>query len=277
MKLSVPYRYLNALARFCRDGRSRPVLSGILVEATDTDVFLVSTDGIRLGVISMPVEEALCDDTDETGSFIIPKLLVEQLRSLDGDAATAKLKIKGDKVSITMTLPYDHFGCTSFGKLINGNFPAWRGVFTPFSTEPIGTTVVDPVYMRSFGKVGAILQAKGQCRGMVVSRLKPDAYWDKGESPVVFRFTHTPSFVGLLMPMKSDSPDINVNAVATLPGWVRPEVAERWGDRVWIVPPGARIFHLKRQEWIDAPGVGEPSGRGILYRVPVGVESEAAK
>ncbi|HWL50791.1 MAG TPA: hypothetical protein VNQ90_00040 [Chthoniobacteraceae bacterium] len=43
---------------------------------------------------------------------------------------------------------------------------------------------------------------------------------------------------------------------------------ERWGDQEWIVPPSALVFHRVHGKWIPAKGIGKPSGRGILYRIP---------
>ncbi|HWL53845.1 MAG TPA: hypothetical protein VNQ90_15505 [Chthoniobacteraceae bacterium] len=290
MNLSVPYRYLKALACLCRKDKCRPALSGILIEIAEPNVFLVATDGMRLGVISMPIGSVALklNKKDERRTFIVPLSVVDRLHQLDGYSPIAMIVIKKMDVSISIGDRSGDDGCASFGKLIDGGFPYWRQVFAPFEVEPLGSAIVDPILVRGFGKVGTILKIGEQARGMIFSKLKRHEHWEhtdtnQGQTPVVIRFTHEPNFVGLLMPMKSEG--MNVGAIAALPYWVKSGQAdrategytERWGDRDWIVPPGARILHLKRQEWIPAGGIGELSGRGILYRIPADVESEVTK
>lgn len=93
---------------------SRPVMHGILVEATDRGLFLVATDSYHLS------QERLLDTTELRGEWIVPRTAVTPILKLFGECETIDLAVAATRIA------FSGAGSTLEVRLIGGPYPKYR-------------------------------------------------------------------------------------------------------------------------------------------------------
>lgn len=75
--IHVPTRYLAALKTFINPDEFRPALVGVLVEVTSSGIYMIATDGHKLGVS----RQSTTPDPAAHASFIIPFFMLQYIRT----------------------------------------------------------------------------------------------------------------------------------------------------------------------------------------------------
>jgi len=114
---------LMQIVPFCCLSEVRPELAGILFEFTPTELNLVSTDGARLGIKTLPIQ------CNAFLSFIlVSKTIFELIKIIEDE-------IKEEEIDEKLEIKYNnkmagfYFKNTEFSSMcINGSFPDWRSL-----------------------------------------------------------------------------------------------------------------------------------------------------
>jgi|GEM_PF-3895726 len=206
-KFPIELKALKALALLASKDETRYVLNGVAVSREGGSIFVVATDGRRLGVIR-------CIATDEhefteTRPLIIPLDLIKRApKPIVGHEVT----ISSDGKLITITNHID----TVVGKGIEGNYPNWKHVIPDGPVCAPRRIAFNPEQMRGFFDVGKVLV--GYKTSFLLEQIAPtdnqnhEGFWS---SPFILRISGLNEFFGILMPLSTSREDIEF-----IPGWV---------------------------------------------------------
>lgn len=205
--IKVRAHYLKMLAPFISSEETRYYLHGIYIVPASTGVYLVATDGRRMGIIHdpdgvtnarfiCPVNKALLDSCKKDTSavfcgrsvFIVPSKDCEKVKGL----ATAQKKA----IFSAILAPID------------GVYPDWQKVLPTKLSRRQRPMSINPVYIVDFIKV---LRAAGI--DMKYSSCLNFYQTGGSNDPLIVRHPKLPEFVGLQMPMRIDP-------IEPLPNWL---------------------------------------------------------
>ncbi len=97
---------------------SRPILTGVLLTATETGLRLVATDSYRLAVADLPGASVL-----EAGqSVLVPSRALAEVRRMVGDAGEVQLRLGVSEAAFAIE------GLVVTTRLIDGDFPKYEGL-----------------------------------------------------------------------------------------------------------------------------------------------------
>ncbi len=97
---------------------SRPILTGVLLTATDDGLRLVATDSYRLAVADLPGSSVL-----EAGqSVLVPSRALGEVRRMVGDANEIQLRLGESEAAFAVE------GLVVTTRLIDGDFPKYQGL-----------------------------------------------------------------------------------------------------------------------------------------------------
>ncbi len=149
---------------------SRPILTGVLCQATKKGLVLVSTDGFRLGNALLEIQNS----TLSLGlKFIIPAKALAEISKI-GDEVGAGLPEKKRQVEVVISDSLNQavfkIGEVEFtSRLIEGSFPAWEKLIPgEFSTQAL----VDKQELVKVVKIAAIFAR--EAGNIVKLKLSPD-------------------------------------------------------------------------------------------------------
>lgn len=207
MSIEINRTKLKAIARFASDDDTRPVLTGVLVEASKDKVRLVATNGHAI---------AICDDSTESEteidkpmSVILPMEIVKQ---------AVKGKTKSVQSPLTLIEPTATGLRTEDGKWhlancqvtwsffpVDGNYPDYRAILTqePVSGEP-----------GQFG-AGYLIDFAMAARELDGKRYPTIAH--NGAMGMAYVNIGLPDFFGAIMPIRTQPDEI----FTTVPEWVK--------------------------------------------------------
>lgn len=191
MKITVhlPLSHIKACLIFAGVSDVRYYLNGLFVEAYGDRVFLVGTDGHRMGVCRSP------NDADiPPAQFIIPRTLLDGLKGSRIDK-TAVVDFDTETQAVTVHLA----GLAAVGKAIDGKYPDWRRVLP--STASWGAGQFNPQYVGDFAKAHKALGLRAEQR-LVVHH--------NGEHAARAEFAGCPVFLGVLMPTYERRPAVHI-------------------------------------------------------------------
>ena len=234
VSFTLPFSKLRAAALFASTDESRIAINGVHVEQPQPGkILIVATDGRRLAVIRHELDEpvesfadftiplGLIRQADPTGTIRAYNDLANELGFGDhsdwpGDLnedAPVRVTFDGQNISIAATagsVVTFTAKCLTFG---GGLFPKWRQVLSPI-TGPVNHRVaVQGRFIAEFGKAAHILN---QNTGTIVTTGYGTQTNDCDNAAIVaIRFTGTPGFFGVLMPVRIDA-----KAVAMIPEWL---------------------------------------------------------
>jgi DNA polymerase-3 subunit beta len=97
---------------------TRPVLTGILISASDGRLEMVATDSYRLSVKRTALEQSLAQDFEVN----VPARALQELARIAGQAQAEELEISVQRNQIIFSLA----GVTLSSRLIEGQFPNYR-------------------------------------------------------------------------------------------------------------------------------------------------------
>ena len=164
---------LKSALLFSSKEKSRYYLNGVYFEKTEAGVAMITTDGHRMFVAKIEVDDA-CSNFEP---FIVPNEIIKQV--LTGHKGTTVLINEWDKI----------IGNIHFAP-IDGTFPNWRRVLVtePVSDEP---AQFNPVYIGDIGKVNKLLKTQSTIHY-------------NGIKPAPITFTSRDDCFLILMPMKCE-------------------------------------------------------------------------
>ncbi len=182
---TIPINEVEAMRTLAGTDETRYALCGVLFEITKDSVLLVATDGRKMGIMksSAKIVELQGDKLEVT----IPCIMISRLPKEKG--GVAKVCVNETKVSFE-----NKYG-EVVEKLIDANYPAWRGVvpkadFAPSRVNLSSTLITD------FDKC-----AKKLCPGNAIVSLVPH-----GDEllPVSVFIGNNKSFYGIVMPARQE-------------------------------------------------------------------------
>ena len=178
---------LKSALLFSSKEKTRYNLNGVYFEKTETGVAIVTTDGHRMFVAKVQVDDA-CSNFEP---FIIPNEIIKQV--LTGYKGTTVLVNEWDKI----------IGNINFAP-IDGTFPNWRRVLVtePVSNEP---AQFNPVYIGDIGKVNKLLKTQSTIHY-------------NGNNPAPVTFTSRDDCFLILMPMKCEKPVDPITTIKDISG-----------------------------------------------------------
>lgn len=136
---------INQVARAASSDDARPVLTGVLVDATPEKATLVATDSYRLAVREM----AWTGPTEATRRVVPAKAFTEAARMASDGIATITLA--------DTQAAFDIGGRLLTSRLIEGEFPNWRGLIP--DELPSRLTVNKEAFTDAVRRVGILAQS----------------------------------------------------------------------------------------------------------------------
>lgn len=197
MSIEIDRSKLKAVARFVSDDDTRPVLTGVLVEATKDRVRLVATDGRVIVVCdSNPV-----DKIDKPVSVILPMEIVRE---------AVKGKTKGVNYPLILSEVEDGqwqlANCQITWKFtpVDGHYPDYKAIL---NSEPVSGEVgqFDPSCLIDFTMAAKELSGKTY-----------PTIAHNGGMGMAYVNIGLPDFFGAIMPIRTTPDEI----LTTVPEWV---------------------------------------------------------
>ena len=178
---------LKSALLFSSKEKSRYYLNGVYFEKTEAGVAMVTTDGHRMFVAKIEVDDA-CSNFEP---FIVPNEIIKQV--LTGHKGTTVFVNELDEI----------IGNINFAP-IDATFPNWRGVIVtkPVSDEP---AQFNPVYVGDIGKVNKLLKTQATIHY-------------NGIKPAPITFTGRDDCFLILMPMKCEKPVEPITTIKDIAG-----------------------------------------------------------
>ena len=178
---------LKSALLFSSKEKTRYYLNGVYFEKTETGVAIVTTDGHRMFVAKVQVDDA-CSNFEP---FIVPNEIIKQV--LTGYKGTTVLVDELNKI----------IGNINFAS-IDGTFPNWRRVLVtePVSDEP---AQFNPVYIGDIGKANKLLKTQA-------------TIYHNGIKPAPITFTSRDDCFLIQMPMKGEKPVDPITTIKNIAG-----------------------------------------------------------
>lgn len=109
---------------------SRPILTGVLLTATETGLRLVATDSYRLAVADLPGASVL-----ESGqSVLVPSRALGEVRRMVGEAGEVQLRLGENEAAFAIE------GLVVTTRLIDGDFPKYEGLIPSEKANELSMT-----------------------------------------------------------------------------------------------------------------------------------------
>ncbi|MGI8412997.1 MAG: DNA polymerase III subunit beta [Solirubrobacteraceae bacterium] len=109
---------INRVARSASRDETRPILTGILVSASESELRMVATDSYRLSVKETRLDQALDGSFEAT----VPARALQELARIAGATAAAELSVSVSANQIVFEVGEDVLS----SRLIDGQFPNYR-------------------------------------------------------------------------------------------------------------------------------------------------------
>lgn len=178
---SIKRAHLRAALATTSDSVLKPSLNNVFCEVHADRVFLVGTDGYRMGVCRSD------GPNTAAGEFLIPRLLAVKVDKAKG---RPRIVITFDTETHVVTI--DDANTRHTGLALSEKFPDWRRSF-PKRTSG-AATMFNPVLAAGFGKAAKELGCDSDGRDIRV--------WPNGTDGAMVQIVGVPDYYGVLMPLR---------------------------------------------------------------------------
>lgn len=196
--MQVNLKYLQALAKHISPKSDiRYYLNGVLFEVTQAGRFYVATDGHKL----VAIREAR-QDGDTIGQWIIPRdviLGIKLQKAGRNPVEHAELEIDGAKAKL------DYCSTGTVFAFVDGKFPDWRRVVPTAPTGEIAQ--YNPDLLVAVRDCAAATVGAGKWAGLYLAH--------NGTGAGLYQ-SHSPDFIGIVMPLRLDKADVYIPAPTDL-------------------------------------------------------------
>jgi len=203
IQTDIERKHLRAIVKLASTDERRYVLNGVRCEFGEHGIFLVATDGRKLGVL-----HANSNPFPQT-AFTLPHTIVEMVARGNTERLPVEISDE-DGLLVKLFLDQGVLECTKENEaLIDGNYPNWRHVIPsgPICSVPHAKVRFD--YLDAFHELAAELSAG----------VSPIMQFTGVGNPITIQFEELPEFLGVVMPMRGDF-DPN-----PIPNWMRRAIA----------------------------------------------------
>jgi hypothetical protein len=196
--MQVNLKYLQSLAKHIAPKSDiRYYLNGVLLEVTAAGRFYAATDGHKLVVIREARQE-----TDTDGQWILPRdviLGIKIQKAGRNPVEHAELEIDGAKAKL------DYCSTGTVFAFVDGKFPDWRRVIPTAPTGEIAQ--YNPDYLVAVRDCAAATVGTGKYSGLYLAH--------NGTGAGLYQ-SHSPDFIGIVMPLRADTADAYIPAPTDL-------------------------------------------------------------
>lgn len=208
MKLNLQARLVAAIAQFKATNDIRYYLNGVYVSPRPTGgALIIATNGHSMGLW-----------LDDSGEIERPAILRigARLQAACQGADTKRLVITDDRLAVISNEGTELHIQPESGKWeVPGTFPDWTRVVREVDGPPCLNSALNAEYIAMIDRAISI-GAGNKFRGIT---MRQSSECDS----IIFTSSNAPNFVGVVMPVRE--------AVAPLPGWVKPEKARAGLDQ----------------------------------------------